>query len=82
MTLVLDASGSMSNGNRVAIAREAAEAIRQSLRPQDRIAVVHFTTRRPGPDLTVEHTDPEDAAVRDSIRRLTCPTTAPTSRPA
>ena len=31
VTLVLDASGSMSNGNRVAIAREAADAIRRSL---------------------------------------------------
>ena len=33
VTLVLDASGSMANGNRVDIARAAAEAIRQSLRP-------------------------------------------------
>ena len=70
VTLVLDASGSMSSGNRVAIAREAAEAIRQSLRPQDRIAVVHFSTDVLG-DLTVEHRGPEAAAVRDSIRRLT-----------
>ena len=69
VTLVLDASGSMSGGNRVAIAREAAETIRQSLRPQDRIAVVHFTTDVLH-HLTVEHTDPEDAAVSDSIRRL------------
>ena len=44
VTLVLDASGSMGDGNRVDIARAAAEAIRQSLRPQDRMAVVHFTT--------------------------------------
>ena len=69
VTLVLDASGSMSNGNRVAIAREAAEAIRQSLRPQDRIAVVHFTTHVLD-DLTVQHTTPDDAAVHSSIRRL------------
>ena len=69
VTLVLDASGSMSNGNRVAIAREAAEAIRQSLRPQDRIAVVHFTD-----DvidyLTVAHARPDDDAVHHSIRAL------------
>ena len=45
VTLVLDASGSMREGDRVAIAREAAESIRRSLRGQDRIAVVHFTTR-------------------------------------
>ena len=70
VTLVLDASGSMSSGNRVAIAREAAEAIRQSLRPQDRIAVVHFTTDVLD-HLTVEHTGPEDTAVHNSIRRLT-----------
>ena len=44
VTLVLDASGSMSSGNRVAIAREAAEAIRRSLDRDDRISVVHFTT--------------------------------------
>ena len=55
VTLVLDASGSMSGGDRVAIARAAAEAIRRSLRPQDRIAVVHFTTDVIG-RLTVEHT--------------------------
>ena len=70
VTLVLDASGSMSHGNRVAIAREAAEAIRQSLRPKDRIAVVHFTDDVID-HLTVRHTDPDDDAVHSSIRRLT-----------
>ena len=44
VTLVLDASGSMREGNRVAIARAAAEAIRRSLDGDDRMAVVHFTT--------------------------------------
>ena len=69
VTLVLDASGSMGEGNRVAIAREAAETIRRSLAPRDRIAVVHFTT-----DVidrfTVEHREPEDAAVARSISQL------------
>ena len=69
VTLVLDASGSMSAGNRVAIAREAAEAIRQSLSSRDRIAVVHFTT-----DVldvyTVEHSSPDDEDVIRSINRL------------
>ena len=69
VTLVLDASGSMGSGNRVAIAREAAETIRQSLNARDRIAVVHFTT-----DIidayTVEHSAPDDSAVVESIRRL------------
>ena len=43
VTLVLDASGSMSSGNRVDIAQQAAESIRRSLSSDDRIAVVHFT---------------------------------------
>ena len=69
VTLVLDASGSMADGNRVAIARQAAESIRRSLRSKDRIAVVHFTD-----DVirqyTVVHSSPEDARVRDSINHL------------
>ncbi len=69
VTLVLDASGSMGDGNRVDIAREAAEAIRQSLRPQDRLAVVHFTEGVIH-DLTVEHTSPDATAVERSIQRL------------
>ena len=69
VTLVLDASGSMSNGNRVAIAREAAESIRRSLRSRDRIGVVHFTTDVIE-HLTVEHAGPDDRAVRRSIDRL------------
>ena len=69
VTLVLDASGSMREGNRVAIAREAAESIRRSLRGQDRIAVVHFTTRVLS-EYTVYHSDPDDSTVRWSIDRL------------
>ena len=69
VTLVLDASGSMSTGNRVAIARAAAEAIRQSLSSRDRIAVVHFTD-----DVihayTVDHSAPDDEDVVWSIARL------------
>ena len=69
VTLVLDASGSMAQGNRVAIARQAAETIRQSLRPRDRLAVVHFTDDVIH-DLTVEHRDPDDSSVRKSIDQL------------
>ena len=69
VTLVLDASGSMSSGNRVAIAREAAEAIRRSLDRDDRISVVHFTTYVLD-DLTVENAAPDDRAVSDSIAWL------------
>ena len=69
VTLVLDASGSMSNGNRVAIAREAADAIRRSLDRDDRVSVVHFTTDVLH-DLTVQYAAPDDRAVTDSIARL------------
>ena len=70
VTLVLDASGSMADGNRVDIAREAAETIRESLTGRDRIAVVQFSSDVIN-DLTVEHTDPDDRDVRRSIDRLT-----------
>ena len=69
VTLVLDASGSMTEGNRVDIARAAAEAIRQSLGSQDRIAVVHFTDDVIS-EYTVEHSAPDDSAVKSSIDRL------------
>ena len=70
VTLVLDASGSMADGNRVAIARAAAEAIRESLSSRDRIAVVHFTTEVIR-GLTVEHSRPNDDDVAWSISQLT-----------
>ena len=69
VTLVMDASGSMGDGNRVAIAHAAAEAIRRSLRPEDRIAVVQFSTDVIG-DLTVAHTEPGAPSVRRSIEAL------------
>ena len=69
VTLVLDASGSMAQENRVAIAREAAETVRRSLDPDDRMAVVHFTTSVLH-DLTVKSASPNDRAVIDSIARL------------
>ena len=69
VTLVLDASGLMSDGNRVAIAREAAESIRRSLRSRDRIGVVQFTTDVID-DMTVEHTTPDHRAVSRSIEGL------------
>ena len=69
VTLVLDASGSMADGNRVDIARQAAESIRQSLRPGDRIAVVHFT-QSVIDQFTVEHTHPGDDRAVSSIAWL------------
>ena len=69
VTLVMDASGSMGDGNRVAIARAAAEAIRRSLSEDDRIAVVQFSQDVIG-DLTVEHAHPDSDAVLRSIGAL------------
>ena len=69
VTLVLDASGSMADGNRVAIARAAAESIRRGLREQDRIAVVQFTDSVVW-ELVVEPTRPGDRGVRRSIEEL------------
>ena len=69
VTLVLDASGSMAEGNRIAIARAAAETLRQSLRPQDRLSIVHFTDEVL-PHLTVANRRPNAAAAQDSIARL------------
>ena len=69
ITIVLDASGSMAEGNRVEIARAAAESLRQSLRPQDRLAVVHFSERVLD-SYTVEHTRPDDRKLDSSIRGL------------
>lgn len=69
VTLVLDASGSMSEGNRVAIARSAAEAIRRSLRPGDLISVVQFSEDVLY-DLSAPHASPDDERIAHSISRL------------
>ena len=69
VTLVLDGSGSMADGNRVAIAREAAETIRSSLGRDDRMSIVHFDNNvKRG--LTVKDENPGSRALRDSIRDL------------
>ena len=69
VTLVLDASGSMSDGNRVDIARAAAESIRNSLGGNDRISVVQFSDDVIG-RYTVESRRPDDRAVTNSIGNL------------
>ena len=69
VTLVLDGSGSMADGNRVAIAREAAETIRSSLGRDDRMSIIHFDNNvKHG--LTVRDDNPGSRALRDSIRDL------------
>ena len=69
VTLVLDASGSMSSGNRVEIARAAADSIRNSLGSNDRISVVQFSDDVIG-RYTVESRRPDDRAVTNSISNL------------
>ena len=69
VTLVLDSSGSMNEGDRVEIARAAADSIRRSLRDEDRISVVHFRSDVIH-DLTVENHAPDSREIRDSINRL------------
>ena len=69
VTLVLDASGSMELGNRVEIARAAAESIRSGLRSTDRIAVVQFSSGVLE-DYTVRPTQPEDRRVARSLANL------------
>ena len=69
VTLVLDGSGSMADGNRVEIARSAAETILSSLSRDDQMSIVHFDNnvkRR----LTVARDDPRSMDLRQSIRDL------------
>ena len=70
VTLVLDASGSMANGDRIEIAREAAYAIWNSLSRSDRIAVVHFSSEVIHEN-TVRHEPPNGGDAAASITRLT-----------
>ena len=70
VTLVLDSSGSMADGNRVEIARTAADSIRRSLRSGDRISVVQFNSSVEH-RLTVENQSPDSSDVAWSIGQLT-----------
>ena len=69
VTLVLDASGSMADGNRVGIARAAAETLRSSLGPEDRVSIVHFTTDVID-EYTVRNAQPDDLSAVHSIAQL------------
>ena len=69
VTLVLDASGSMREGNRVETAREAANSILNSLNPRDRVAVVHFSTDVLH-GLIVDHRRPDDSDIQWSVDQL------------
>ena len=67
VTLVLDASGSMREGNRIDIARAAAESIRRGLSDQDRIGVVLFSNNIVDYE---RHSRPDDRDVQRIIERL------------
>ena len=69
VTLVLDASGSMDEGDRVEIARAAADSIRRGLSDRDRIAVVQFSDSVIW-EQVVDPTRPDSAAARRSIEQL------------
>ena len=67
VTLVIDASGSMREGNRVEIARAAAESIRRGLSRDDRLAVVLFSDNIVD---SVEHHRPSDRDLTRVIDNL------------
>ncbi len=67
VTLVLDASGSMQEGNRIEIARAAAESIRRGLSDQDRIAVVLFSNNIVDYE---RHSRPVDRDIQRIVERL------------
>ena len=69
VTLVLDSSGSMRDGNRVEIARQAAYAILDNLTSRDRIAVIHFEENVIR-NKTVTHSAPTNRDVSRSLDRL------------
>ena len=69
VTLVMDASGSMAEGGRVETARAAASALRESLNPDDRMAVVHFS-RGVLEKHTVAHARPDEPRLQRSIAAL------------
>ncbi len=70
VTLVLDGSGSMADGNRVEIARAAANAIRRSMGSDDRMSIVHFDDRIKH-RLTVKDRGPNNGSISSSIDSLT-----------
>ncbi len=67
VTLVLDASGSMQEGNRVQIAKAAAESIRRGLSQDDRLAVVLFSDSIVD---FVDHLRPGDRDIEQVIDNL------------
>ena len=69
VTLVIDASGSMAQGDRIEIARAAAHALRFSLRGTDHLAIVQFDSQVLH-QRTVDYTYPSSLDLENSINRL------------
>ena len=69
VTLVLDASGSMSQGNRIEIAREAATTMVRGMDQDDLVSVVHFSESVIH-ERTVESSSPGNQQVLQSIAAL------------
>ena len=66
LAIVLDRSGSMG-GDKIVLARQAAERALRLLRPQDHFALVVYDDRI---DVVVESTPATPEAVRNAVRRL------------
>ncbi len=69
VTIVMDASGSMAEGDRIETARAAATALRDNLDRDDRMAVLHFS-RGVLEEHTVAHTRPDEPRLERSIAAL------------
>ena len=67
VTVVLDASGSMGEDNKLDTARTLVEALISRLTEEDRISLVQFSTLVLG-EYTVRHATPDDPALADSLR--------------
>ena len=67
VTLVLDTSGSMREGNRIAIAERAVQTILDNLRDRDRVAVVKFEENV---TFVQDHTSPRSARSNREITSL------------
>ena len=69
VTLVLDASGSMKDEDRIGIAQAAARQIVENLDRRDRVAVIHFVSTVIKQE-SVEHTSPSNKDIRISLNNL------------
>ena len=69
MSVVLDASGSMEEDNKLDTARTLVEALIRRLSAEDRISLVQFSSVVLG-EYTVRHSAPDDPALEASLREF------------